>query len=78
MASGSVPAYAFKDFFNWELPVEILHCGYADPIDRFSKFEHYMGMQHNHNPSHIKSIISEPTLMPWVGETPIIWKGFAQ
>ena len=75
MACGSVPAYAFEDPYNWELPLELLHFGYAHAEDRVNKYNFYSSLTHNHNPKHIKSIVEEPVLQDWGGVMPDVWRG---
>lgn len=66
MASGSVPTYALMDPADaTNMPVGILHYGYAREVDRQAKFDRYTSVLHNgHSSAHIKSIITEPTLEP--------------
>lgn len=71
MASGSAPTYALLDPADaTNMPVGIMHFGYAREEDRQDKYERYTNILHNgHSSAHIKSIITEPTLEP-CGEVP--------
>lgn len=66
MASGSVPTYALHDPADaTKMPVGIMHFGYAREEDRQAKYDLYSSVVHNgHASSHIKSILTEPTLEP--------------
>lgn len=65
---GSVPS-------NWPKPrttssvLTILHYGYATAKDRATKFERYHGSD-GHNPLHVRSIRTKPTLVRWRGMSP--------
>lgn len=65
---GSVPRDAMLDFVQASR-MEILHLGYLDPADRAAKFQRYSETA-GHNPQHVRSILSRPTLEPWMGHGP--------
>lgn len=71
MASGSIPLYAQNGVLrtNWE---RILHFGYARSIDRQRKYERYTLHNFGHNPIHIESILTSPSLERWAGEVPCL------
>lgn len=49
----------------------ILHYGYANPEDKYIKYERYSSkIDHGHNVAHIQSILREPSLTPWRGTVP--------
>lgn len=76
MGCGSVPAFAMKDPYVGELPLEILHMGYADVEDQCVKYEFYNSNTKNgHNNKHIQSIMTQPELALWTGAVPGVWRG---
>lgn len=71
MGCGSTPKYSYQQPLNRISMVTLLHFGYAREEDRRARYDRYMGLpDHGHNPKHIKSIISKPTLEPWPGVAP--------
>lgn len=71
MASGSTPPVSSK--FSKKDTATILHYGYANPEDKYIKYERYSTKTENgHNTAHIQSILSEPSLTPWKGQFPIL------
>lgn len=69
MASGSVPPVSTK--LGRKDIGTILHYGYANPEDKYIKFERYMSKSDNgHSSSHVLSILTEPALHPWKGPIP--------
>lgn len=69
MASGSVPPVSSK-LVKKDIGT-ILHYGYANPEDKYVKFERYTSkIDNGHNSAHIQSILTEPALHPWKGPIP--------
>jgi glycosyltransferase involved in cell wall biosynthesis len=66
-ACGSAPAYAAT--LGKSTRLQLLHFGYAGPADRAARLERY-SRGTGHNPRHVASIATPPTLMPWMGELP--------
>lgn len=78
MGCGVFPAYAHQGR-KWshllEHGAEILHFGYADEADRKEKYVRYTQNQNNHASRHIQSIMETTNTVPWIGETPEVWRG---
>ncbi len=56
--------------------LSLLHLGYMDAADRRAKHQRYTELvDHGHANSHIQSIIARPTLEPWKGPWPAVWRG---
>lgn len=76
MACGSTPTYSYQNMLEGDFDVSLLHFGYAKEQDRIDRYDRYTSLvNHGHNPTHILSILSNPTTKKWVGgETPRLWQ----
>ncbi len=77
MACGAVPTYVTDP---GSVPPagrggSLLHLGYMVDADRRVKYERYSGLEHGHSNAHIESILRPPTLQPWLGPWPEVWRG---
>lgn len=54
--------------------VQLIHLGYADAAGRSERYERYR-TRRGHNPVHVESILSEPTLREWQGPPVDVWRG---
>lgn len=72
MGVGAAPII---DDYVEERGVAILHCGYAEEIDRIEKYRRYKTYPKGHNPKHIDSILAPATLVFFSGKIPEIWRG---
>ena len=72
MGCGSIPeGYAFP---NSRSILKIFHFGYAEEADRQARYSRYKSLpDHGHNPKHIDSIITQPTLAEIHGVD--FWRG---
>lgn len=74
MGCKSVPDYGYSNNLNGF--VQMLHMGYADPLDRQDKYARYSSINHGHNHTHIESIPRLPTLAPCTAAVlPDIYRG---
>ncbi len=77
MGCGTLPAYAVEAWSTKK--AQILHTGYANMDDRRDKFVRYTSEKNNgHASKHVLSIMSNPELVLWDGETPNIWRGIRE
>ena len=67
MASGSEPTYVPLAARTTLQGMWLLHLGYAQSDDRKAKYLRYTVSPGGHANTHIQSILSEPTLVPWDG-----------
>ena len=76
MGGGCWPQYVSSMHTVDSDVLRILHYGYAFEKDRWAKYERYTQKINNgHSGSHVASIIKPPTLAPWTGNTPDVWRG---
>jgi hypothetical protein len=50
----------------WTNGLAVVHLGHARPADRETRYRRYK-VGKGHNPVHVESILTEPTLAPWHG-----------
>lgn len=80
MGGGAVPLDVnSRPNIDYAYDLAILHYGYADPEDRMGKYLRYQAAMERHgtrmNGSHINSILQSPSLTPWAGEVPYVYRG---
>lgn len=78
MGSGAEPSYVVNSAGRAprQPGLSLLHLGYMDWRDRATKYKRYTDLlDHGHSNSHIQSIITPPTLEPWTGPWPEVWRG---
>lgn len=63
LAGGSVPQYALDSAGATDV-ARLLHMGYANDEGRRERYERYSKLP-GHSPTHIESILSSPTLIPY-------------
>lgn len=75
LGCGSIPDYGRIGLSNLHM-CSILHYGYSVEGEAERKHSLYSGVVGDrHNPNHIASIISTPTLGEWKGPIPDVWRG---
>lgn len=78
MGSGAEPTYVVNSAPRAprQPGLSLLHLGYMDWRDRAAKHKRYTELlDHGHSNSHVQSIITPPTLEPWTGPWPEVWRG---
>lgn len=76
MGCGSTPLYSYINPLKDVESLRLLHVGWADQGERRARYERYIALKnHGHNPRHIASIVRNPTLKPWDGQVPHIYRG---
>ncbi len=78
MGSGAEPTYVVESAGRAprEPGLSLLHLGYMDWRDRAAKHKRYTELlDHGHSNAHVQSIITPPTLEPWTGPWPEVWRG---
>ena len=71
MASGCGPLQGTQTLHH---SLRILHAGYLHPDDHQVKYDRYVGIP-GHGTAHVESILEAPTLVPFDGQPPLIWRG---
>lgn len=75
LGCGSVPKYGLNGLTTLHM-CSILHFGYSVEGETKRKYDLYKGVVGDqHNPNHIASIVSTPTLGIWNGPVPKWWQG---
>lgn len=76
MGCGAEPTYVPKSRICESTGLALMHYGYAWPEDRKIKHERYTKLlDHGHSDTHVQSIIKPPTLHPFSGAEPLVWRG---
>lgn len=71
LGCGSIPEYGIQNYIHGIHIAHLLHCGYSIPGTAEKKYELYKNIDDNkHNPEHIKSLLTTPTLIDWNGKCP--------
>lgn len=76
MGCGSEPTYVVSSGISRSHNgLALMHYGYADPADVPKKYERYSSLAHGHADKHVASIPAPPSLCPWDGLAPSVWRG---
>lgn len=67
MGSGSEPTYVSAVHAQHLNDMWLMHYGYARREDQLAKYARYKSLTHGHSDTHVASIVTEPTLVPWDG-----------
>ena len=76
LGCGSIPVYGLDRTAKVLSICNILHFGYSLEGEAKRKYDLYSELSGNaHSRKHIESIVQPPTLEPWWGPEPNIWRG---
>jgi hypothetical protein len=74
LACGSIPPWAEVRHTDCTKSIRVIHAGYADPVDRLTKYTRYLGAP-GHNALHIDSIMDETVMLEGLENVPNIYRG---